>query len=144
MSDQTEANKQLVRDFLAAFTRGDIDACLSMCSDDYLWQGSDPAGIGVASGKAAFREAVSSFKRALPDCAVDILDMVAEGDRVAVRSREFGHHTGDEWLGVRPNGALVEWYPFAIYRVAGGQLAEEWFTDDPYAIKKCLGIRVIE
>lgn len=144
MADQTAANKKLVRDFLAAFSRGEIDACMAMCREGYLWRGSDPAGIGVASGKVAFREAVASFKRALPDCEVEILDMVAEGDRVAVRSREFGHHTGEEWLGVKPNGVLVEWYPFAIYRVSDGLLAEEWFTDDPYAIKKCLGVRVIE
>jgi ketosteroid isomerase-like protein len=144
MMQQTATNKQLVRDFLAAYSAGDIDACLSMCRDDYVWQGSDPAQIGVASGKVAFREAVSSFKRALPDCAVEILDMVAEDDRVAVRFREYGHHTGERWLGVEPAGAYVEWYPFAIYRVEGGLLAEEWFTDDPYAIKKCLGIKVID
>lgn len=141
---QIEANKKLVREYLAAFTRGDIDACLSMCRDDYVWQGSDPAGIGVASGKEAFREAVSSFKRALPDCAVEILDIVAERDRVAVRFRESGHHTGEPWLGVEPSGVLVEWYPFAIYRVQDGALAEEWFTDDPYQIKKCMGIKTIE
>ena len=87
---------------------------------------------------------VSSFKLALPDCTVEILDMVAEGDRVALRFREHGHHTGTPWLGVQPLGAYVEWFPFAIYRVAGDKLAEEWFTDDPYTIKKCLGIREIK
>jgi ketosteroid isomerase-like protein len=144
MTEPMAANKQLVRDFLVAFSAGDIDGCMSMCRDDYVWQGSDPAEIGVASGKPAFREAVSSFKRALPDCTVDILDMVAEDDKVAVRFREHGHHTGEAWLGVEAAGAFVEWYPFAIYRIQDGLLAEEWFTDDPYTIKKCLGIKVIE
>ena len=46
------------------------------------------------------------------------------------------------WCGAR--GRFVEWYPFAIYRVEDGLLAEEWFTDDPYTIKKCLGIKVID
>jgi ketosteroid isomerase-like protein len=62
-----EENKALVRRFLDAFTRGDIDAMLDMVVDDYVWQGSDPEGIGIARGKAAFRVAVSSFKEALPD-----------------------------------------------------------------------------
>lgn len=143
MMDTLEANKALVRRFLDAFSRGDIDAMIEMVDDDYVWQGTDPAEIGIARGRAAFREAVSSFKLALPDCTVEILDMVAEGDRVALRFREHGHHTGAPWLGVQPQGAFVEWFPFAIYRVAGDRLVEEWFTDDPYTIKKCLGIREI-
>ena len=140
---ESDQNKKLLREFLAAFSEGDLDSMMDMCVDDYVWQGSDPAGIGVARGKEAFREAVASFKNALPDCRAEILDMVAEGDRVAIRFREYGHHTGAEWLGAAPQGAFVEWYPFAIYRVENGKLAEEWFTDDPYQIMKSLGITEI-
>jgi predicted ester cyclase len=143
MADTPETNKALLRAFLDAFSRGDLDSMMAFCVDDYVWQGSDPAGIGVARGKEAFRQAVQSFRDALPDCRTEILDMVAEDDRVAVRFREYGHHTGAEWLGVKPAGTFVEWYPFAIYRVENGKLAEEWFTDDPYQIMKCLGVTTI-
>jgi ketosteroid isomerase-like protein len=144
LTDTLEQNKAILRAFLEAFDEGDLDSMMALCSDDYVWQGSDPAGIGVARGKEAFRQAVQSFRDALPDCRTEILDMVAENDRVAVRFWEYGHHTGAEWLGVQPAGAFVEWYPFAIYRVADGKLAEEWFTDDPYQILKCLGVKTIE
>ena len=42
---------------------------------------------------------------------------------------------------MEPQGAAVEWYPFAIYRAANGRLVEEWFTDDPYQILTCLGVK---
>jgi len=35
----------------------------------------------------------------------------------------------------------VEWFPFAFFRIENGLLAEEWFTDDPYTILRCLGVK---
>jgi predicted ester cyclase len=144
MGTDLETNKQLVRDWIEAIERRDIDQALTYATEDYIWQGMAPQGWTRVQGKENFRVAVWEFLDAMPDLKIDILDMVAEGDRVAIRLREVGHHTGIEWCGVQPAGARVEWFPFDFYRIQDGLIAEEWFTDDPYTIFKCLGIKTIE
>jgi predicted ester cyclase len=144
MSEETERNKALVRAWIETIERRDIDTALTYATEDYIWQGMAPQGWARVQGKENFRVAVMEFLDAMPDLKIDILDMVAEGDRVAIRLREVGHHTGIEWCGVKPAGARVEWYPFDFYRIENGLIAEEWFTDDPYTIFKCLGIKTIE
>jgi predicted ester cyclase len=129
---------------MAAINRGDIDAFDDLCAEDYVWRGVDPEGIGEARGLPAFKEAVRSFLKAMPDLHVEILEMVAEDDAVATHLLERGHHTGSSWLGVEPQGALVEWHAFDIYRIRDGKLAAESFLDDSYTIMKALGIRTLE
>jgi steroid delta-isomerase-like uncharacterized protein len=136
-------NRELVRHWIEAIERHNIDEALTLCTEDYIWQGMAPQGWSRVQGKENFRVAVMEFLDAMPDLKIDILDMVAEGDRVAIRLREIGHHTGIEWCGVKPAGATVEWFPFDFYRIENGLIAEEWFTDDPYTIFKALGIKEI-
>jgi steroid delta-isomerase-like uncharacterized protein len=143
MTAETDRNKALVRNWIEAIERQDIDTALTYAADDYIWQGMAPQGWTRVQGKEDFRVAVMEFLDALPDLKIEILDMVAEGDRVAIRLREVGHHTGADWLGVKAAGATVEWYPFDFYRIENGLIAEEWFTDDPYTIYKALGVREI-
>ena len=144
MTTEIEHNRQLVRNWIEAIERRDIDTALTYATDDYIWQGMAPQGWTRVQGTENFRVAVMEFLDAMPDLKIEILDMVAEGDRVAIRLREHGHHTGIDWCGVKAAGAAVEWFPFDFYRIEDGKLAEEWFTDDPYTIFKCLGIKTIE
>lgn len=144
MATEIEHNRKLVRDWIEAIERRDIDTALTYATEDYIWQGMAPQGWTRVQGKENFRVAVWEFLDALPDLKIEILDMVAEGDRVAIRLREIGHHTGIEWCGVKPAGATVEWFPFDFYRIENGKIAEEWFTDDPYTIFKCLGIKSVD
>ncbi len=143
MSEKSEQNKELVRRFMAAINRGDIDAFDQLCAQDYVWRGVDPEGIGEAKGLPAFKEAVRSFLRAMPDLKVEIVEMVAEDAAVATHLLESGHHTGEPWLGVEPRGALVEWHAYDIYHVRDGKLATESFLDDSYTIMKALGIKTL-
>ena len=143
MTAESDRNKAMVRAFIEAIDRKDLDTALTMVTDNYIWQGNAPQGQTRVEGKENFRAAVAEFLDAMPDLKIDILDMVAEGERVAIRLREVGHHTGIEWCGVKPAGARVEWYPFDFYRVENGKLAEEWFTDDPYTIFRSLGVTEI-
>jgi predicted ester cyclase len=66
---------------------------------------------------------------AFPDLRVEVLDLVAEDDRVVVRYIERGTHTG-EFVGIPPTGRTYEKHGFALYRVAAGQLAEAWMQED--------------
>jgi predicted ester cyclase len=60
-------------------------------------------------------------------------DVVAEGDRVAVRYTARGTHTG-ELFGAAPIGRAVTITGIEIYRLAGSRIAEYWGEADMSAL----------
>ena len=68
---------------------------------------------------------------------VEVLDLLAENDRVMVRYIERGTHTGD-LMGLPPTGRSYEKHGFALYRVADGRLAECWLQEDDLGFQQQL------
>ena len=68
-----------------------------------------------------------------PDWHEAIEDIIAEGDKVWVRIKATGTHTG-EWdlFGVKltPTGKKIEMPMVFIWRLENGKLAEGWEVDD--------------
>jgi predicted ester cyclase len=58
-----------------------------------------------------------------------LLDIVAEGDRVAIRYVERGTHLGD-LMGLPPSGRTYAKHGMTMYRLADGRLAEAWLQED--------------
>ncbi len=132
--------EKLVRGFFdEAINTGDLDVFDRYCGSDYIWHGgADPGGLGDVHGIAAFKDAVAMFFTGFPDLRVEILDMLVEGDRCAVRFRETGTHRG-EFVGIAATGRPVTFAGMGIYRAQGGKLVEEWFVDDSRAIFEQIG-----
>ncbi len=78
----------------------------------------DPSAPGWPRGREGVHKMVQSFFDFAPDTTLDILDMVEEGDRVAVRWRVSGTREGAKTI-----AAIV-----AIYRFADGLIVEDWGT----------------
>ncbi len=66
---------------------------------------------------------------AFPDLRVRIEDMVAEGDRVAVRLRFEGTHQGP-FRGIEATGRPISFGAIRIYRLVGGKVVETWANQD--------------
>jgi steroid delta-isomerase-like uncharacterized protein len=96
-------------------------------------------GHAPIHGIDAFREFTSAFFTAFPDLQATIEDLVAEGDRVAVRQTWRGTHTSD-FLRIPPTGKQVTFTSIEVYRVAGGKLAEEWVELDMLGLLQQLGV----
>jgi steroid delta-isomerase-like uncharacterized protein len=138
--EQLEANKNLLRRFVDAINKKQLDLLDELCSPNYVWHGIGSPNIREdVHGIKKFKEAVAEFTKAMPDLKVIIEDLVAERDRVGVRYTEIGTHTGAPFAGIPPTGKRVEWTAVDIYRVENGKLAEEWFVDDSLGILKQLG-----
>jgi predicted ester cyclase len=130
----------LVRGFFEeAINTGDMAAFERYCASDYVWHGgADPGGLGDVHGIEDFKRAVAMFFTGFPDLRVEILDMLVDGDRAAVRFRESGTHLG-QFVGVAPTGNKIMFSGMGIYRAQGGKLVEEWFVDDSRAIFEQIG-----
>ena len=135
-----EANKEIVRRFLEdIYSGGKFELLAEVCDINYTWHGeAGPTDKNEVKGLEKFRGALADFKNAMPDAHVIIHDMIAEGDKVAVRFTETGTHTGDDFAGVPSTGKRITWTGIGIYRIADGKLVEEWFNEDSLGIMKQL------
>jgi predicted ester cyclase len=96
----------------------------------------------VADGEfaQAARQWIGPFRNAFPDFSMEIVDLVAEEDKVAAHFRCSGTHLG-EWLGRPPSGrrfqAVDEIY---IFRVKGGKLTAATGVEDNLSRMRQLGL----
>ena len=120
-------NAELVRAGFQAFNSGDAGQCLALMAPDFV--------INLAElpeprhGRDAWRQGFEMMKHAFPDLQAHIEDIVAAEDKVAVRLRFRGTHSG-EFLGYPPTGRTVEYVSHEFYRIADGLIAEEWICSD--------------
>ena len=82
---------------------------------------------GEVRGPDGFRQMRSVFLNALPDVRIEIEDIVAEGNRAAVRWRAVGTHTGDGF-GIPPTRRRIDIRGTTWVVVQDGKLIEGWDT----------------
>lgn len=94
---------------------------------------------GMREGIEGHKQIVALFRRSFPNVTWTILDMIAEGDRVAVRLIMRGRHEG-EFFGIPPTGRDIEVKGVHVMRVQDGKVAEHWGTDDEISMMRQLGV----
>jgi predicted ester cyclase len=73
-----------------------------------------------------------------PDLHATAEDMISAGDKVVLRWRIQGTHTG-EFLGIAPSNAKIDIGLTEIFRVANGQLVEAWDRYDGLSLMQQIG-----
>jgi len=79
------------------------------------------------------------FLQAIPDARGDVLDVVAEDDKVVLVDRFGGTHRG-EFLGRPGTGDRIEWMAIHIYTIRDGKVLEDTYMRDELAITRQLGL----
>jgi len=70
---------------------------------------------------------------------VTIEDIVAQGDKVAVRLSVKAKHVGNV-MGAPGTGKDLSWDAYAIYRLKDGQLIDRWEMLDSFSFMSQLGL----
>ena len=100
-------------------------------TDDYVYHG---LGGMTADTPQGFKAAIEGFHAAIPDLRSEILDMVAEGDRLVLRFNFTGTHQG-EFLGFPASGASLHFEGMIMRRFVDGKVAEDWdYFDFPTVV----------
>lgn len=60
-----------------------------------------------------------------PDMQVEILDLIEEHERIAIRARFTGTHSA-ELCGVPATGKKISFEALEIFRIENGKIAESW------------------
>jgi predicted ester cyclase len=85
------------------------------------------------------RQQVAFFEKVFPGYVLVADDVIAQGDKVAVRARLQGTHAGD-LMGIAPTMKGVNVPFIIIYRIAGARIAEHWMSIDQSELLKQLGV----
>ena len=84
---------------------------------------------------------IAPFQVSFPDMRMEVIDLIAEGDRVAGRFTCSATHLGD-WLGHPPTGRRFETIDeVSIFRFRGGRIVETWGIEDNLMRLEQLGLR---
>ncbi len=97
----------------------------------------------VADGEfaQAARQWIGPFRAAFPDFSMEIVDLVAEEDKVAAHFRCSGTHLG-EWLGRPPSGRRFQDVDeIYIFRVSDGKLIAATGVEDNLSRMRQLGLK---
>ena len=134
----TEQNKALIRRLMEeAFNRGDMSLVDELFAPDFVEHEELPPGI--PPGREAVKQLSTMFRSAFPDFKLTIDDMIAEDDKVVVRSTWSGTHKG-EFMGIPPTGKSVSFGVIDIVRIAGGKFVEHWGQMDSMGMMQQLGV----
>ncbi len=96
----------------------------------------------VADGAFAqtARRWVGPFRACFPDFRMEIVDLVADSEKVAAHFRCSGTHLG-EWMGHPPTGRRFQDVDeIYIFRVSGGKLAGAFGVEDNMRRMRQLGL----
>ncbi len=119
----TTANGELAkRWFEELWSKPDLDIADEIVDPDYA-----PDWIHIdAKGPAQVKHEIKYFRSVFPDLEYEIVDLVAQADRVWVRYKGKGTQKGNAW-GFEPSGKRVEFEGATIlYINPDGKIIDRW------------------
>jgi steroid delta-isomerase-like uncharacterized protein len=130
-----DANKALVRRFIdEIFVRGRPEAVDELLADDFVshtWR-------ATGDGKGDLKRAIDRLSNVLANVSFTVEDVIAEGDRVAVRVTAQATQVG-QFMGVPPSGKSYSIGEIHIFRVRDGKVTEHWHQYDQLGMMHQLG-----
>lgn len=129
-------NKAIGRQFFESFDRRDFDGIARLLAP------GEVAHLPGAPGPlpwAAHQQFAAAFVTAFPDSYHVIDDQVADGDNVVTRVTFKGTHTGP-LMGIPPTGRAIAMQGISWFRIANGQIGEEWTEFDRLGLMIQLGV----
>ena len=133
----TEDNKALNRRFVEeVINQGNTDAIDELIDPGVVDHAAPP---GFPTGREGAKQFAAMMRSAFPNLHLTIEDMIAEGDKVVMRSTWSGTHEG-EFMGIPATGRQVTVSAIDITRVADGRMVEHWEQFDALGLMQQLGV----
>lgn len=133
------SHKECVRRFYEAiWNKADKEVIPELLHENIRFRGS----LGLMQhGHAGFAGYLDFVRQALDEYRCEIVDMVAEDDKVYARMLYSGIHHG-EFFGFAPTHARLKWDGIAAFTFVDGKIAELWVMGDVQGIMKQLARHV--
>ncbi|GAA5040930.1 hypothetical protein GCM10011506_42080 [Marivirga lumbricoides] len=122
MKSIQELNKQLVRDFYAAVDREDYEAASTFLHKDFTFYVQVDHPIPGAEGFVASEK--KNFD-AFGEFSFRIIDLIAEGNKVAAYMIHEGVHSKNPLMGLEPKGNQIRFSLMMWLTVEDGKIIEK-------------------
>lgn len=129
-----EANKAIVREFLALWQRRDFEGMARFWSPKMVHY----ARTGTYGPEEVF-QLMSGFTAAFPDLEFEIEAILADGDLVSTRMTARGTHVYD-FMGIVANGKRITASVMGMVRIDDGKIVEHWSIMDELHLLQQLGL----
>jgi predicted ester cyclase len=122
-SEEEKKNMALVRRFLEAQAKGDLDTLEELLAPDFVDHSLLP---GQEPSREGYKQQVAEQIAALSEVRCIIEDQLAKGEKVVTRITWRSIHDRGEYFGLMPRDKEVVVTSMAMHRIVGGKIAEEW------------------
>lgn len=133
----SQENKALIQTFVEAINAQDWPRVRALLASDFTRHSTAAGEPGVRSAKDLVAFLQAEFAT-FPDATETLLDLVAEGDKVAARHQFRGTQLGPMGS-FPPSGKVLKADYLAIYRIENQRIAEAWAEWDNLAGLRQLG-----
>jgi len=131
-----DANKAIIGRLGELWNTGNLAIADEIFGADFV--NHDPNHPEVTNLES-YKGHVAGIRTGFPDFHVTTEDLIAEGDKVAVRWIITATHQG-ELAGIPATGIEATWTGMTIWRFADGKLAEGWWSIDMLGLLQQLGV----
>ena len=126
-ADSTTANKTIVRRLIEeVLNKGRTEVADILVDQNFV---AHPLLPDQTPGRDGIKVFAKAQLASAEDWKITIADMIAEGDRVAIRATGYGTPK-QELVGVPAAGRWIALPWIAIYRLAAGMIVERWMVAD--------------
>jgi serine phosphatase RsbU (regulator of sigma subunit) len=123
VSEIEEKNKALVRRFLLAADRGDLEELEELLAPDFVDHSLNP---GQEADREGYLRSITGYHATFSHSRSSIEYQATDGDMVISRVSRRDIHDRGELMGIRPQGQEHEMTAILIHRIVRGKIAEEW------------------
>jgi predicted ester cyclase len=95
--------------------------------------GAPPGELPLECHQLPRESLYEAFNQSMPDARAEVIDILAEGDKVVLSDRFGGTHRG-EFFGQPGSDHRMEWMAIHIYTIRDGKVIEDVTMTDPLAI----------
>ena len=133
-SQKVDINKNIeaVKKYHEVWSNGNIENLDKIIAPNFA---SHFIGGFEYKGIDGAKNSVLETKKAFPDWKEDIIDIIAQDDKVVTRYHSTGTQLGN-WDGIDSTGNKVDIYEASIYRLENGKIVEQWGFWDEINLKK--------
>jgi predicted ester cyclase len=131
-SESAARNKQVVRSIYEdCINTGNLAALAKFVDASYV-------GPNGERGPEGFASTVNGLRAGFPDIHFTIEDLIADGDRVALRWKWEGTHQ-NSFRGFEPTGKRVTNTALAIYELRAEKVVRAWLQTDRLGFLEAVG-----
>lgn len=137
--NDVEANQEIIRRYHQVWSDGQISALDSILAPDFVYHFLNGVEYNGVEGGKNF---INSHRKSFPDWKEEIVDIIAENDKIVTRYKSTGTHRGN-FNGLDSTGKKVIIYETSIYRIANGKIVEQWGFPDELSMRTQLEKKIV-